>query len=80
MDLNLAPEVEAIIDAHVRSGLYPDRSAVVAAAVMGLAGSGDFAPGEWDALLAEAERSGPPVDAEAAFARVLSRTREGAAI
>ena len=60
MELALDADTQRIIDQTVRSGRYRTREEVVAAAVTAfVAGQtpGDFAPGEWDRLLAEGEAS-----------------------
>ena len=75
MQLSLPPEIQRLIEERVRSGRYQSPEDVVAAAVANLdqqESAGDFAPGELDELLAEGERSGPPLDGE----QVLAELRE----
>jgi Arc/MetJ-type ribon-helix-helix transcriptional regulator len=75
MTLTLGPEAQKLIDERMKHGGYATPEDVVLAALALLGQTedyGDFAPGEWNALLAEAERSGQPVDAE----RVFDRLRE----
>lgn len=60
MNLSLHPDLQQLIDERVKSGKYASPEDVVAAALRTLdqqERSGDFAPGEFDDLLAEGERS-----------------------
>ena len=73
MTLTLGPEAQKIIDERMKHGGYatPEDVVIAALTLLGQAEDyGDFAPGEWNALLAEAERSGEPVAAERVFERL----------
>jgi Arc/MetJ-type ribon-helix-helix transcriptional regulator len=61
------------IDDHVKSGKYATPEDVVTAALHSLdndESAGDFQPGEWDALLETAEKSGTPLDGETVLAEL----------
>jgi putative addiction module CopG family antidote len=65
MTVVLTPELQRLIDARIKSGKYASPQDVLTAALHSLDSqehSGDFAPGEMDALLAEGEAGGPSVD------------------
>lgn len=60
MEVSLTPELENLIDAKVRSGEYATAADVIRAGLASLVQEeafGDFAPGEFDALIAIGERS-----------------------
>ena len=68
MNLTLDENVGKLINDRVKSGQYASAEDVVVAALHSLDNDetfGDFAPGELDALLAEGEASGPPLDGTA---------------
>ncbi|HMO26776.1 MAG TPA: type II toxin-antitoxin system ParD family antitoxin [Tepidisphaeraceae bacterium] len=78
MKLELSSEVERQIADRLQSGRYASASDVIEAALRSLEQHeqrGDFAPGEWDRLLAEAEASGEPVDAATVFADLRDPNR-----
>lgn len=78
MNLSLPPQTQKLIEDRIRSGKYRTPEDVVAAAVAQLDQQeqmGDFAPGEWDQLLAEGEASGEPLDGEQVLTE-LRRLRE----
>jgi len=65
MNLFLDKDTERLINDRVQSGKYTSAEEVVLAALHSLdhdETAGEFAPGEWDALLAEGEASGAPLD------------------
>ncbi len=67
MELRLAPEAKKIIEDRVKAGKYANAEEVVTVALHGLCQAelfGNFAPGELDTLLKEAENSGPPIPFE----------------
>src|SRR5215218_3674888 len=71
MNISLSPDVQKLLEARMREGGYASPEDVILAALGALQqvqDFGDFAPGELDALLAEGEASGPPMDGEQAFA------------
>jgi len=76
MKLSLPPEVERLIEQRVSAGDYASPEEVVSAGVRALEQQrvfGDFAPGELDELLAEAERDidqGDVLDADEVFAEL----------
>ena len=75
MTLRLTPDLEKQIESRLQAGKYQSAEDVIEAALRSLAqdeARGDFAPNEWDALLAEGEASGPPLDGDAVFARLRS--------
>jgi Arc/MetJ-type ribon-helix-helix transcriptional regulator len=79
MDLSLDAGARKLIDERVRSGKYATPEDVVTAALHALEQgerAGEFAPGEWDALLAEGEASGAALDGESVLAE-LRKLREG---
>ena len=59
MELALDADTRRIIDQTLRDGRYQTPEQVIAAAAAAFAAHspGDFAPGEWDRLLAEGEAS-----------------------
>ena len=78
MQISLGPDAEKLIEDRLRRGKYRNAEEVVLAALASLERDesfGDFAPGEMDALLAEAEAGGDSLDGEAVFAE-LRRLRE----
>ena len=84
MRIALTPETERLIEEHMKRGGYPTADDVVRAGLEVLdqqAAPGDFQAGEWDALIAEAERSGEPLDGEQVLAelRALRARHEGKA-
>jgi Arc/MetJ-type ribon-helix-helix transcriptional regulator len=73
MQLTLGPEAQRLIEERLKRGGYTTAEEVVLSGLASLQREeafGDFAPGEWDELLAEAERSGEPIDAEEVFAEI----------
>jgi putative addiction module CopG family antidote len=65
MNLSLDPKSQKLITQRIESGKYTTAEEVVSAALQALEQheqAGDFEPGEWDALLAEGEASGEPLD------------------
>ena len=75
MNLSLPPDIQKLIDERVRSGKYSTPEDVVTAALATLDQQeqlAEFAPGEMDELLADGERSGPPLDGE----KVLDELRQ----
>ena len=73
MNITLDRSAEKFITERVQSGKYPSPEAVVAAALHSLAHdetAGQFAPGEWDALIEEAEASGEALDGHAVLAEL----------
>jgi len=84
MELSLAPEVQRMIEDCVNSGEFTSAEEVVATAVRRLREqdlSGDFAPGELNRLIAESDRSGPPIPYEKVRARLQAlREADGAGI
>jgi putative addiction module CopG family antidote len=72
MNLSLSPQVCDLIEQRVRAGKYRTPEDVVTAAISTLdqqESTGDFQPGELDRLLAEGERSGPPLEGKVFPAR-----------
>jgi Arc/MetJ-type ribon-helix-helix transcriptional regulator len=61
MTLKLPGDIERFIDDQIKSGQYASAQEVVCAGLRllgmgaGASAGGDFKPGEWDRLLAEAE-------------------------
>jgi putative addiction module CopG family antidote len=81
MDLSLSPTTRQLIAERMKRGGYESADAVVRAGLATLdqqESLGDFAPGEMTRLLLEGERSGPPVDGEAALADFARRRGEAA--
>lgn len=75
MKLVLNSDAERLIAERVKSGKYASPEAVVTAALHALEHDesvGEFAPGEWDGLLAEGEASGEALDG----VKVLAELRE----
>ena len=76
MNVALKPELAKFVTEQVKAGRYESPEDVVAAAVSRLRqddGADGFAPGELDALLAEAEaefRRGEGIDVDAVFAEI----------
>jgi Arc/MetJ-type ribon-helix-helix transcriptional regulator len=73
MNLSLDVGAQKLINERVRSGKYATPEEVVTAALHALAHderAGDFAEGEWDALLAEGEASGEAMDGESVLAEL----------
>jgi putative addiction module CopG family antidote len=65
MNLALDSKSQHLIAKHVESGKYATAEEVVSAALRVLDDNehgDDFEPGEWDALLAEGEKSGEALD------------------
>ena len=83
MNLSLSSEAQKLIDERVKSGKYASPEEVVLAALHALESDergGDFAPGEWDELLAQGERSGTPLDGESVLAELRDlRSRQAKA-
>jgi antitoxin ParD1/3/4 len=78
MQLSLGPDTTKLIEARLQRGHYRTAEEVILAALASLERDesyGDFAPGEMDALLAEAEAGGESLDGEQVFAE-LRRLRE----
>jgi hypothetical protein len=77
MNLALDAKARRLITDRVKSGKYATPEAVVTAALHAPENNehaDDFAPDEWDMLLAESEASGESLDGEAVFAE-LARLR-----
>jgi antitoxin ParD1/3/4 len=75
MNLSLSDEARKLIEQRMISGKYTSAEEVVTAALHALESeehAGDFEPGEWDRLLAEGEKSGPPLDGDSVFAELRS--------
>ena len=75
MTLTLGPDAQKLIAERMKRGGYASPEEVVLAALASLEREenyGDFAPGEMNALIAEGERSGEPLDWE----QVLSELRD----
>jgi len=76
MNVTVSPKISKRINARVKSGQYQTPGDVIAAAISSLdqqENFGNFAPGELDALLAEAERDierGDVLDADEVFAEL----------
>jgi len=73
MNLTLPLEAQKVIESRLRSGRYRTAEDVVTAALEMLARDecGDeFAPGEWDQLLAAGEQSGSPLNGEQVLAEL----------
>jgi Arc/MetJ-type ribon-helix-helix transcriptional regulator len=73
MNLSLDTAAQRLITERVKSGKYTSPEAVVIAALHALEQNehgGEFAPGEWDALLAEGEASGESLDGHAVLAEL----------
>ena len=82
MNLTLPPQIQKLIEDRVRSGRYQTPEDVVSAAVAQLdvrEETGDFEPGELDALLAEGERDGESLDGEEVLAELRNLRERGAA-
>ena len=80
MNLALDVDAQSLIAERVKSGRYATPEAVVTAALHALEHdehAGEFAAGEWDALLAEGEASGEALDGETVLAE-LRTLREAA--
>jgi Arc/MetJ-type ribon-helix-helix transcriptional regulator len=81
MRISLSPETERLIEERMKRGGHPTADDVVRAGLALLeqqAAEGDFEPGEWDRLIAEAEASGEPLDREKVFAELRAlRARHG---
>ena len=81
MQLSLPAEIQREIEERVKSGKYRSAEEVVTAAVATLKQQesyGNFAAGELDTLLAEAQAAiegGDVVDGDAAFAELRRRQR-----
>jgi Arc/MetJ-type ribon-helix-helix transcriptional regulator len=73
MNVTFGPETRKLIEDRMKRGGYATPEEVVLAGLALLEREedyGDFAPGELNELLAEAERSGEPIDAEQVFAEL----------
>lgn len=73
MNLSLDNKAEKLIAERVKSGKYATPEDVVTAALHALEHdehAGEFTPGEWDALLAEGENSGRPLDGPSVLAEL----------
>jgi putative addiction module CopG family antidote len=84
MRIALSPETERLIEEYMKRGGYATADDVIRAGLEVLdqqATAGDFEDGEWDALIAEAEQSGEPLDGEQVLAelRALRAKHEGKA-
>ena len=84
MRIALSPETERLIEEYMKRGGYATADDVIRAGLEVLdqqAAAGDFEAGEWDALIAEAEQSGEPLDGEQVLAelRALRARHEGKA-
>ncbi len=82
MNLSLNQNAEQLIAQHLKSGKYASPEDVVTAALHALAheeNANEFAPGEWDALLAEGEASGKPLDGQAVLAELRALRRQSKA-
>ena len=73
MDVSLSPELARMMEQRMRVGGYAGPEELLRAALASLEQQerfGDFAPGELEALLAEGEASGQPLDGDQVFAEV----------
>lgn len=73
MNLSLDAGTQQLINERVRAGKYATPEDVVRAALHALEHderAGEFDPGEWDALLAEGEASGAPMDGPSVLAEL----------
>jgi Arc/MetJ-type ribon-helix-helix transcriptional regulator len=81
MRISLSSETERLIEEQMKRSGYPTADDVVRAGLSLLkqqAAWGDFAPREWDALIAEAEQSGQPLDGEQVLAQLRAlRAKHG---
>lgn len=60
MNLSLAPQTQKLLEERMRSGGYATAEEAIRAGLESLRREeewGDFEPGEWDRLIAEAEQS-----------------------
>lgn len=79
MKLSLPAKTLKLIDARVKSGKYRSAEDVVSAAISQLdqhEQRGDFQAGELDRLLAEGEKSGPPLDGDAVLKELRNLGRK----
>jgi antitoxin ParD1/3/4 len=82
MGLSLTPETERLIEERVKRGGYASADDAVRAALASLGqqeNHGDFAPGELDRLIAEAEAQferGEVTDAEEVFGEIRAMSAE----
>ena len=75
MNLAITAELKRLIEQRMESGRYATHEEVLRAALRSLEQEeelGDFEPGELDALLAEGEQSGRPLDGEEVLAELRS--------
>ena len=83
MTVSLDPDTQKLVDERVKSGKYANAKDVVAAAVRSLEQrerSGEFDPSEFDALLAEGEKSiesGGTLDGDEAYRARRQRRAQG---
>ena len=73
MNITVGPDVQKLIEERLNRGGYATPEDVILAAMGALEQVerfGDFKPGELDALIAEGETSGEPLDGEMVFAEL----------
>ena len=81
MNLSLGVDAQKLIDERLHLEKYATAEEVVTAALHALdldeSGTGEFGPGEWDALLEAGEASGPSLDGNTVLAelRALRQSR-----
>jgi Arc/MetJ-type ribon-helix-helix transcriptional regulator len=71
--MTLDPETQRLVEERMKRGGYASAAEAVRAGMASLEQQelfGDFAEGELDALLAEGEASGPPLDGDAVLAEL----------
>ena len=78
MVVSLKPELEKLVEAKVKAGLFPSAEALINAAVAQVVSSDDLEPGEMERLLAVGEadaRAGRFVDGPKVFAKLKARSK-----
>lgn len=78
----LSAETRKLIEERVRRGGYANADELVLAGLASLdqqESIGDFAPGEFDALLEEGEQSGEPLDGEQVLSELAALRSRAAA-
>jgi putative addiction module CopG family antidote len=73
MTVTLGPEAQRLVEERMKRGGYASAEDVLLAGLALLEQEeqfGDFAPGEWNALIEEGERSGEPLDGEQVLAEL----------
>ena len=79
MNITLGPDAQKMVDERMKRGGYATPEQVVLAGLASLEREehfGDFATGEWDRLLDEAEQGGESLDGEVVFAELRGLGRE----